>query len=166
MSLTDRKKQDRADSRLGCLVCIVLASLLIWKFAPSVPSRIHSAYHGFLLSGTGPDLQAKDKEKRLNEYFQEGNTNWETHRLGKPKIERDVTSKLKSAIRDRDDHQCVICGLTEPLEVDHTRALENGGDNEPDNLATLCRNCHGLKGSMDKSLRRKRKNLLRDRQRK
>lgn len=57
---------------------------------------------------------------------------------------------------ERDGGKYVVYGHTYNLEVDHKRALMNGGDNSLDNLATLCRDCHVVKTKMDNSLRRKR----------
>ena len=61
----------------------------------------------------------------------------------------------------RDKYQCVKCGLAgrgshqwprpanyrelPKLEVDHIRAVKNGGSHHPDNLRTLCRECHLLR---------------------
>ena len=59
--------------------------------------------------------------------------------------------------RARDANRCVVCGSREKLEVDHMRALMNGGDNRINNLSTLCDPCHTEKTRMDNSLRRKRK---------
>jgi 5-methylcytosine-specific restriction endonuclease McrA len=41
------------------------------------------------------------------------------------------------------------------LEVDHRRALMNGGDNSLDNLSTMCDACHTVKTRMDRSLNKK-----------
>jgi len=38
--------------------------------------------------------------------------------------------------------------------VDHIVALENGGDNNMNNLQALCRNCHGKK-TMGDNMKRK-----------
>lgn len=61
---------------------------------------------------------------------------------------------LRLAVLDRDDHQCVQCGSTEQLEVDHITALASITDDEERelmtwdeaNLRTLCKPCNGRKG--------------------
>lgn len=56
----------------------------------------------------------------------------------------------------RDGHRCVQCGVAgkynnwpwrtdkplPKLEVDHIVAVKDGGSHHPDNLRTLCRECH------------------------
>ena len=62
-------------------------------------------------------------------------------------------ARLSAQIIERDGHQCVRCGATEDLTVDHIVALatmdpddlEAGLDRDPDNLQTLCRSCNGRK---------------------
>jgi 5-methylcytosine-specific restriction endonuclease McrA len=61
------------------------------------------------------------------------------------KTKRDVAASQRERVLQRDGNQCVICGSTLNLEVDHKRALMNGGDNSLSNLATLCNECHVIK---------------------
>ena len=72
------------------------------------------------------------------------------------KVKRDVSGSQRERVLARDGYRCVICGSRDDLEVDHKRALSNGGDNSLSNLATLCHDCHVIKTKMDGSLRRKR----------
>ena len=60
---------------------------------------------------------------------------------------------------ERDGWKCVVCGSSGPLELDHARALMNGGDNSLDNLHTLCHDCHVAKTRLDFALRRHRMDL-------
>ena len=46
---------------------------------------------------------------------------------------------LRATILERDGFKCVRCGSRNRLEVDH---IEPGDNHAPDNLQTLCRNCH------------------------
>jgi len=73
--------------------------------------------------------------------------------------ERNVSEATKEEVKERDVIRCVICGSTVDLEVDHIRALMNGGGNEIENLATLCDSCRTKKMRLDNSLRRKREKL-------
>ncbi len=72
---------------------------------------------------------------------------------------RQVTWVQKVTAFERDNWRCVVCGSTGPLELDHARALMNGGDNSLDNLHTLCHDCHVAKTRLDFSLRRHRMDL-------
>jgi len=102
------------------------------------------------------------REQRLNEYFRQANENVGALSCDQTIYERDVSQSVKEFIKSRDGNQCVICGSTYKLEVDHKRALQNGGDNSIANLATLCDDCHTAKTRMDSSLRRKRERLCKD----
>lgn len=75
---------------------------------------------------------------------------------------RQVTWVQKVTAFERDDWKCVVCGSSGPLELDHARALMNGGDNSLDNLHTLCHDCHVAKTRLDFSLRRHRMDLNRE----
>lgn len=55
---------------------------------------------------------------------------------------RGAPHKLRKAARDRDGDQCVQCGSTEHLEVDHILNVARGGTHHLDNLQTLCASCH------------------------
>ncbi len=91
---------------------------------------------------------------RIGDYFRNANAGVVYYKGGNTK--RDVSGSQRVRVLRRDGYHCVICGSTYNLEVDHKRALMNGGDNSLDNLATLCDECHKIKTRMDNSLRRKR----------
>ena len=67
-----------------------------------------------------------------------------------------MSGSQRARVLKRDNYQCVICSSTIALEVDHKRALMNGGDNSLGNLATLCKACHTAKTKMNGNLRGKR----------
>ena len=75
---------------------------------------------------------------------------------------RQVTWVIKVTAFERDNWRCVLCGSEGPLELDHARALMNGGDNSLDNLHTLCHDCHVAKTRLDFALRRHRMDLNRE----
>lgn len=64
---------------------------------------------------------------------------------------RKVSEQEKKIVGARQYWKCLMCNqmLDETFEVDHIRALEDGGTNHPDNLQALCRNCHGKKTVKD-----------------
>ena len=55
-------------------------------------------------------------------------------------------------ILKRDGHKCVLCQRSRTdLEVDHIKAICNGGDPwDDDNLRTLCHECHRVKTRQDR----------------
>ena len=62
------------------------------------------------------------------------------------------TKEQKDAICKKFGYQCNICKCcikTEKYEIDHVRALGNGGNNEEINLQPLCKACHLTKTSTE-----------------
>jgi hypothetical protein len=58
---------------------------------------------------------------------------------------KKLPKHLKVQVLARDGYRCRMCGRTSEeveLHVDHVRALSDGGTDELDNLATLCRDCN------------------------
>jgi len=101
--------------------------------------------------------------KSVGDYFKAGNPNATTYRLGEPWIKRKSFSKKRRDIIHKENSGCCqVCGATGYLEVEHRRALMNGGGNERENLGSLCDPCHNQKTRMDKSLRRQRDKLIKE----
>jgi 5-methylcytosine-specific restriction endonuclease McrA len=61
---------------------------------------------------------------------------------------RPITQRLKAKILNRDGHACVECGATATesrdgvLHIAHIEDYRVNGNNDPDNLRTLCPDCH------------------------
>jgi len=105
-----------------------------------------------------PRYSEAEIDQRIQEYFREGNQGVLSD-SSMNRYERNVSQSLKEEVKERDGFKCIICGASDDLEVDHTRALMNGGGNQIENLATLCDSCHTKKTRLDNSLRRKREKL-------
>lgn len=108
-----------------------------------------------------PNTQNYDRPqyKNISNYFRHSNENVGAFDCNLRKYKRNVSAKTKRLIIERDGGSCLICCSTYQLEVDHRRALMNGGNNSISNLATLCDDCHKDKTRMDSSLRRKRQKM-------
>ena len=64
-------------------------------------------------------------------YFKAGNPNATTYRLGEHPIQRKSFSvKQRNIIHAENGGVCQVCGSAGPLELEHRRALMNGGGNE------------------------------------
>ncbi|MBW1982992.1 MAG: HNH endonuclease [Deltaproteobacteria bacterium] len=58
---------------------------------------------------------------------------------------RPLSRQLRVQVLARDNYRCKMCGRTKDevsLEVDHIKPIVDGGTDELDNLATLCRDCN------------------------
>lgn len=76
---------------------------------------------------------------------------FDTHKLKNPNINgREYQNggekgfyNVKSAVLNRDDYKCQICGSKDTrLEVHHIIYRSNGGSDRMDNLVALCHDCH------------------------
>lgn len=61
---------------------------------------------------------------------------------------RKIPAELREYILDRDGN-CLSCGSSENLTIDHITPLSKGGDNSHDNLQLLCRNCNSKKSTSE-----------------
>jgi 5-methylcytosine-specific restriction endonuclease McrA len=55
----------------------------------------------------------------------------------------------RESIKAHYNHQCVYCGSTSNLTLDHVRPRCRGGRNDASNLVAACRECNRSKGSRD-----------------
>ena len=157
---------------VGCLVVAIGFGLQRWAEPAQHPDSPPPTVFEETLSPAidlvqGPQLSAVGEEARLSEYahlcYPPGSV---AYRLGESRIKRDVSPSLRLKIIARDGGRCLICGTESSLQVDHMRALMNGGGNEPSNLACLCQDCNGSsKKSIDNSIRRQRDKALREQRR-
>lgn len=61
-----------------------------------------------------------------------------------------LSKQIRVQILARDGYRCRMCGRSKdevPLEVDHIKPAAEGGTDELENLATLCRECNQGKGA-------------------
>jgi hypothetical protein len=63
-----------------------------------------------------------------------------------------MSNRTRPLIFARDGYRCLACGeshgnVENPLEVDHVIPVARGGENDFDNLQTLCRSCNRRKGA-------------------
>lgn len=59
---------------------------------------------------------------------------------------RTINKSTREYVMSRDNYQCVHCGATDNLAIDHYFPFSRGGGNEPDNLQVLCQPCNSSKG--------------------
>jgi 5-methylcytosine-specific restriction endonuclease McrA len=60
----------------------------------------------------------------------------------------DAKRMWREEIKRRDGYQCVYCGSSEDLTIDHIVPQCKGGPTTSSNCATACRSCNLAKGSM------------------
>lgn len=54
----------------------------------------------------------------------------------------DIPPKVKSAVWERDNHQCILCGNPQAMPNAHYIARSHGGLGIEENVVTLCGECH------------------------
>lgn len=60
---------------------------------------------------------------------------------------KPIPQWMRDLVYERDEHSCVSCGAVENLSLDHVYPWSLGGEDEPENLQTLCRSCNSSKGA-------------------
>ena len=60
---------------------------------------------------------------------------------------RTIRGSVRKDVLRRDNYQCVYCGSTENLAIDHIFPFSRGGSNDAENLQVLCRDCNSSKGA-------------------
>lgn len=61
------------------------------------------------------------------------------------KRSRNITSRVKQFVFERDGGKCTKCGSETDLEFDHIIPFSKGGSNGPKNVQLLCRSCNSDK---------------------
>jgi 5-methylcytosine-specific restriction protein A len=66
-----------------------------------------------------------------------------------------IPDRVRVRVKVRANDCCQNCGhrVRYGGEVDHTKALVNGGENREGNLRFLCKNCHAAKSQQDVALK-------------
>lgn len=54
----------------------------------------------------------------------------------------DISKKVKDEVWERDGHRCIICGSYQAMPNAHYIARSHGGLGIPQNIVTLCFECH------------------------
>lgn len=55
-------------------------------------------------------------------------------------ISANIPTSTRKAIYRRDGYRCALCDSMQYLQIHHIIPRGKGGNNEPDNLITLCSN--------------------------
>lgn len=71
-----------------------------------------------------------------------------------PHDDARIPPRVRLRVLDRQDGRCAECARKlgvagERIEIDHVRALVNGGEHRESNLQALCAPCHGAKTRAD-----------------
>jgi ATP-dependent DNA helicase RecQ len=62
--------------------------------------------------------------------------------MSSKRLERAAYKQLRLQALARDHWQCQCCGTRSNLEVHHQQSRAQDGEDQPDNLITLCSDCH------------------------
>lgn len=58
-----------------------------------------------------------------------------------------IPIEVRTSVYERDGYQCLHCGTTQSLSLDHIHPYSLGGEDIQDNLQTLCLSCNSKKGA-------------------
>lgn len=84
--------------------------------------------------------------KHTGEALTPGHNGW-PDRL-QPEVKRGkLSGTTRTRIFERDQYQCVSCGIRKDLCVDHIHPVVLGGSDDDANLQTLCHACNASKGA-------------------
>lgn len=87
------------------------------------------------------DFYVHELQNRLGEVYGNG-PDRKPSRPGK----RRIGNSLRTAVYERDDYACVVCGVRRNLSCDHIVPESQGGPTTFENLQTMCRPCNIRKG--------------------
>lgn len=99
--------------------------------------RIEKDQSSFSAMGFRPRSVEEESMQRANQSQKEGKT--------------AAGSVAVIAILESQNYECAACGMSlepEVAELDHKRALSDGGDDDPSNLQWLCKPCNRAKRDM------------------
>jgi hypothetical protein len=60
-----------------------------------------------------------------------------------------ISNKVRKEVYRRDGWRCALCDSTSGIQIHHVVKRSQGGKNTPDNLITLCSDCHALAHGMN-----------------
>ena len=129
--------------------CSVKANTLARQFCPT-DWDIESRFNGAKAHTSKRWVNtARGKEKQRAAQRRFGKTPKARHLWHKRRAR-----KLKATWDDSAKHfilgkQCIVCGASKNLTVDHIIPLAKGGGHVYNNLTTLCKSCNSSKGTMD-----------------
>ena len=100
---------------------------------------------GILVTSDSPNTSAIESIETITRHPRES-------QAGGITIKRPVVQEaLRNTIFKRDGNQCLECGATEDLQIDHIVSLSKGGMTVLTNLQTLCETCNKHKAGGKKS---------------
>jgi hypothetical protein len=95
----------------------------------------------------GGDIDCDWVEYKLRHALDEAYPERLTQRKDRTPVDRrTITGALRTRVMERDAYRCVTCGSHTALQVDHIHPVSKGGNNDFDNLQTLCKPCNREKG--------------------
>lgn len=83
-------------------------------------------------------------------------TGWHVRPSKRNQTRPPDAKERRAQVRQRDEGICVWCGRPGAWDVDHIRAIADGGTWELDNMATMHRECHEDKTRAEAEARRAR----------
>ena len=81
--------------------------------------------------------------QRIDEKIKHRNYQKQRKKISKGTHRRGIDGMIKELILERDNNECVLClKKDEHLQIHHILPVSNGGQDEIENLVSLCHSCH------------------------
>lgn len=78
---------------------------------------------------------------------------WDERQFEGDHARSTIADAIRAQVFTRDGSECVECGASENLTIDHVTPYSKGGSDEADNLQTLCGLCNSRKGNRERQAR-------------
>lgn len=111
--------------------------------------EIFSGFGKFYNACMGTKNKSSGKNRSKDQRIYSRNYKWKPSQCTS---KRSVNNTMKKVVASEQRWECGMCHnlLDASYEVDHIIPLYMGGSNNRNNLAALCRNCHGMKTINDR----------------
>ena len=119
------------------------------EFTPKENSKFYEITH-FILPDKDIDYPLKEWHKKISQYWRKKWKDKLNDKEKKIQKRNPIESRLRHEVFKRDNYKCIECGKdnkNSTLHVDHIIPISQSGNDELENLQTLCQACNLAKSN-------------------